>query len=210
MKSQTLTDINTRSHQTVSLPGNNNSSERTEKKTPSRDRKKTRTITDINNNETGKVKQRKNTEKQRSTQRRLPTVNKELQGVSAEGGNSKTIRQNIQQNLKQSLHKENVLKQHCERPMDSANHKDFYASSVIPKTRRRVRRKFLGRTVKHKWKDVKGKDKWYEGYVQALLSGEDGELSAKYIVRYSNFNDVYEVEGLVEDYDMGMLKFVDI
>ena len=43
-----------------------------------------------------------------------------------------------------------------------------------------------------------------------MLSGQDGQLSAKYEILYDNDTEPFEVDGLLQDYMDGELKFLDL
>lgn len=69
--------------------------------------------------------------------------------------------------------------------------------------------KFLGQSIKHEWvvDEVSKQRKWYEGFVVSILSGSDGDRNAVYEVQYEDDEEAYEIDHLVQDYELGSVKF---
>lgn len=72
--------------------------------------------------------------------------------------------------------------------------------------------KFVGRRIRHEWitRSQTGVRKWYTGVVKQLLSGTDGALSSRYLIRYDGENEEYEIDHLVEDYVDGSVQLLPI
>ena len=62
--------------------------------------------------------------------------------------------------------------------------------------------KFAGRRIRHEWivQSNTGLRKWYEGTVLKLLTGDDGGLKSRYLIKYDEELEACEIDHLVEDY----------
>ena len=70
--------------------------------------------------------------------------------------------------------------------------------------------KFQGRRISHQWVEADGTSTWYTGTVTGVKSGRDGDRDAEYRVFYDEEQETYDVDGLLNDYREGSLKFIDI
>ncbi|XP_069134324.1 uncharacterized protein [Argopecten irradians] len=73
---------------------------------------------------------------------------------------------------------------------------------------RKKRPSFVGRTISHQWITEGNNPEWYNGTVLSLVRGVAGTRSAVYEIEYED--GIYEIDHLVEDFEMAHVKFIDV
>ncbi|CAC5417656.1 unnamed protein product [Mytilus coruscus] len=72
--------------------------------------------------------------------------------------------------------------------------------------------KILGLSIRHEWiiDETSQQKEWYKGTVVSMLSGTDGRLNAIYEVLYEGKDEPFEIDHLIQDYQSGSVRFIDV
>ncbi|KAJ8315541.1 hypothetical protein KUTeg_007691 [Tegillarca granosa] len=96
-------------------------------------------------------------------------------------------------------HKKDELNVYDITPISAATTSTSDTLNMQLRSRRTVKLKFVGRTIKHEWivDKVTNRREWYRGTVLSVVFVVGGEPSSVYDISYEGFEDSYEVEFFV-------------